>query len=198
MTTTTVSANGKARKSLAEQIDRLDQILDGLADGLNGAVADALRESVGQAVQQALRGVLIEALTNPQMLAGLRGLLAASEQPVTKVDEAPVAAPAVSHVSVRACLARAACWFGGRLKALRGLCGAAACGLRGRLRVAYRFKGQLLAALLVGVLVGAGAYFAGPWLAALASGAGGFAATLAVQAALLLRRMFTLPALREA
>jgi hypothetical protein len=39
----TTVVNGKAeRKSLAQQIDRLDLILDGLADGLNEAVADAV------------------------------------------------------------------------------------------------------------------------------------------------------------
>src|SRR5258706_15071795 len=38
------------RKSLSQQLDRLDSILDGLADSLNGAVADAVRDAVGQAV----------------------------------------------------------------------------------------------------------------------------------------------------
>jgi hypothetical protein len=32
---TTTTTNGRTRKSLAEQIDRLDAILDGLADALN-------------------------------------------------------------------------------------------------------------------------------------------------------------------
>ena len=31
----TTTTNGRVRKSLAEQIDRLDSILDGLADNLN-------------------------------------------------------------------------------------------------------------------------------------------------------------------
>ena len=34
MTTKTIT-NGQARKSLAEQLDRLDTMLDGLSDGLN-------------------------------------------------------------------------------------------------------------------------------------------------------------------
>src|SRR5688572_26445700 len=34
-TMVTSSTNGRARKSLAEQIDRLDSILDGLAENLN-------------------------------------------------------------------------------------------------------------------------------------------------------------------
>ena len=44
---TTTTTNGRVRKSLAEQIDRLDQILDGLANGLNEAVAMVVREAVG-------------------------------------------------------------------------------------------------------------------------------------------------------
>jgi hypothetical protein len=64
MATTTTNADGRARKSLAEQIDRLDAILDGLSDALQGAVADAVKEAVGQAVQEAVRAVLTEVLSN--------------------------------------------------------------------------------------------------------------------------------------
>ena len=55
--------NGRQRKSLADQIERLDSILDGLADGLNEAVATAVKEAV--------RAVLTEVLTNPELLARL-------------------------------------------------------------------------------------------------------------------------------
>jgi hypothetical protein len=51
------------RKSLAEQIDRLDRILDGLADGLTGAVTDATRAGARAAVREAL----IEVLTDPDL-----------------------------------------------------------------------------------------------------------------------------------
>ena len=52
----TKEMNGRAgRKSLSEQIDRLDGILDGLAEALNGAVADAVKDAVGQAVHEAVR-----------------------------------------------------------------------------------------------------------------------------------------------
>src|SRR5262245_33149535 len=50
MSATTV--NGKARRSLAEQLDRLDGIIDALAEGLNETVADVVREAVTVAVQQ--------------------------------------------------------------------------------------------------------------------------------------------------
>jgi hypothetical protein len=62
--TSTTTTNGQARKSLAQQIDRLDAILDGLSDALQGAVADAVQQAVGQAVQEAIRAVLAEVLAN--------------------------------------------------------------------------------------------------------------------------------------
>jgi hypothetical protein len=52
MTTTT---NGRDRKSLAEQIDRLDGILDGLAPGLEQAVVAAVQAAVGLAVREAVQ-----------------------------------------------------------------------------------------------------------------------------------------------
>ncbi|MFT3879666.1 MAG: hypothetical protein QM703_08400 [Gemmatales bacterium] len=54
--------NGRLKKSLSHQLDRLDTILDGLADALNGAVANAVRESVGEAAREAVKVALAEAL----------------------------------------------------------------------------------------------------------------------------------------
>lgn len=56
------SVNGRVKKSLAFQLDRLDSILDGLADALNSAVSDAVRETVGQAARDAVRVALEEAV----------------------------------------------------------------------------------------------------------------------------------------
>jgi hypothetical protein len=70
--TTTTTTNGRARKSLAEQIDRLDAILDGLSEALQGAVADAVKDAVGQAVQEAVRAVLAEVLANRDLQQQLR------------------------------------------------------------------------------------------------------------------------------
>ena len=64
---TTTATNGKPRKQLSEQLDRLDSIIDCLAEGLNQAVADACREGTRQAV----RDVLIEVATNPELRAML-------------------------------------------------------------------------------------------------------------------------------
>src|SRR5215470_5899299 len=77
---TTTTTNGQVRKTLASQLDRLDSILDGLSDALNGAVASAVegavRQAVSQAVKETLQAVIAEALTNPDLLAAARTLLA--------------------------------------------------------------------------------------------------------------------------
>jgi hypothetical protein len=196
MTLTTNVSNGRARKTLAEQIDRLDGILDGLANGLNEAVATVVQESVGIAVREAVQAVLAELLTNPAVLARLQGSAAS----VPSLQPQPPAA-------------RAGGWFNAIGTSIGGACGRVGasiqrgcghvCGLArfvwrgacrsigvacGVARPLALFKGQLLAAFGVGVAAGAAAYFAGPWLAALASGSGAFATTLVVQIGWWLRR----------
>jgi hypothetical protein len=52
MSTTTPSLNGRMKKTLSFQLDRLDTILDGLAEALNGAVAEAVKEAVGPAAER--------------------------------------------------------------------------------------------------------------------------------------------------
>src|SRR5271165_868769 len=66
--TLTMNSNGRAgRKSLAEQIDRLDGILDGLAEALNESVASTVQEAVGIAVQEAVKAAVTEVLTNVEL-----------------------------------------------------------------------------------------------------------------------------------
>jgi hypothetical protein len=55
--------NGQGRPSLAQQIDRLDAILDGLAGALNEAVAQAVKEAVAVAVKAAVA----ETLAHPEL-----------------------------------------------------------------------------------------------------------------------------------
>src|SRR6516225_8142322 len=84
----TVLTNSKVRKSLSEQIDRLDMILDGLAQALNGAVADAVTQAVTLAVKEAVQTVLTEVLANPGLRAQLQGSavapIAAGTDPVIR------------------------------------------------------------------------------------------------------------------
>ncbi|MHB1424891.1 MAG: hypothetical protein ACYC3I_17100 [Gemmataceae bacterium] len=65
MTTTPTRLNNDAptRKTLASQLDRLDDMLQGLDSALTGAV----QEAVEQAVKQAVQAVLTEVLTNRQL-----------------------------------------------------------------------------------------------------------------------------------
>src|SRR3954466_13612237 len=72
--TTTTAPNGRPRRQLADQLDRLDgqmdradRILDALSEGLDGAVRDATREGTRLAVKEAV----IELLTDPDLRASL-------------------------------------------------------------------------------------------------------------------------------
>src|SRR4051794_41909483 len=89
MSATTTVPNGKPRRQLADELDRLDRqmdradaILDALAEGLNGAVADATRDGTRQAVKEAV----IELLTDPALRATLH---AASAPPPTAARPSP-------------------------------------------------------------------------------------------------------------
>jgi hypothetical protein len=84
MSTTTMPSNGKVqRKQLADQLDRLDAILDLMAEGLPAAVADACREGTRLAVKDAV----VQILTDPELRAMLVSHL-----------PAPVPAPATPDV----------------------------------------------------------------------------------------------------
>src|SRR5262245_48243261 len=66
-TTTTVANDRPRRKTLSEQLDRLDGVIDNLSDGLNQAVAHAVERGVSTAVERAVQGVLQAALASPEV-----------------------------------------------------------------------------------------------------------------------------------
>ena len=69
MTTANGTLNARtARKSLADQIDRLDGILDGLAEALNESVADAVKDVTAETVRQAVHAAVTEVLSSPDLL----------------------------------------------------------------------------------------------------------------------------------
>jgi hypothetical protein len=70
--------NRKVRKSLSDQLDRMDVVLDGLAENLDQAVAHA--------VKQAVQGVLLEVMTNPDVLAAIRGSMPAPPEATRAQD----------------------------------------------------------------------------------------------------------------
>lgn len=64
-----VTNNGRLpRKSLGTQIDRLDNMLEGLSEALNESVADAVKGAVGQAVRDAVVEAVREVLATPALL----------------------------------------------------------------------------------------------------------------------------------
>ena len=197
MTATTISnGNGQGRKTLASQLDRLDAVLDTLGEGLNEAVASAVqqavelavRQAVSQAVKEAVQAVLHEILSNPELRTALHN--AAPDAPPAKTS------PTCSAGAARSTLR----WVGSGIKAGVGRVRVACRYALGRAAEAkpvarsawglfQRFKGRLLTACGVGVVIGLAAYNAGPSLNAAAGWLGGFVATLAVQARDSLRRL---------
>ena len=200
---TLTNTESRPRKSLAEQIDRLDSLLDGLAENLNeavataveGAVARAVKLAVGEAVKETLQAVIAEALTNADLLAAARTLLAPGS-PVDAPADPPEPREPSRGLFRRACdgvkaglgVAAAACHGAGASVAKRAAAVTSAAHSGGRLL--RRFRGRLLAACGVGLAAGALTYLAGPWLAVAASAAAGFVTTLAVQARAGLSRLF--------
>jgi hypothetical protein len=194
----TTDTNGRVRKSLAEQIDRLDGILDGLAEGLNEAVIAAVKEAVGAAVQEAVRAVLSELLANPELLHSIRDSLTpplgaeahAAHQPTESRGIGAATATRVggcwARLRARAIDARRhlVAWLG---RARRPV-DTAWVNLRIGARVARCLWRSLLIALGAGMLVGVAAYLLGPWLSTMAGGLAGFTTSMAVQARLALRQ----------
>jgi hypothetical protein len=206
-----MTTDGRTRKSLAEQIDRLDAILDGLADALNEAVADAVKDAVTAAVQEAVHAAVVEVLTNAELRKRL-GVI----QPPASQSTAPV-------VVCLADLARR-CWNWlanawdtavtvARLAGSKVMEAANRCLIAGRAKLqevreqvrskartgwmlavalaalAKRFRKQVLVALTVGVLVGVVFYLGGREVASVGCGLAGFAGSLATGAVNRLRRM---------
>jgi hypothetical protein len=200
--TSTISGNGTQRKSLASQIDRLDQILDGLANALNESVAEAVREVVGQAVREAVQATVREVLASPELLRAamhkhipavptpaptakrqtLKGLLQGVRASCLKAKQATWQAGQK--------LGRALAWGLDKLRQgcafVRGRCKQTVVGCLRSARCLgtigtqlWRFRRSCTIALTVGVVSGVGSYLAGPLIASVASGIGGAALTLA-------------------
>lgn len=191
---TLLNSNGTARKSLASQLDRFDQMLDGLSEALNDSVAAAVKEAVATAVREAVQAVLTELLTNPALAAKLQGLAGAAPRQATPPPTWPQrVAPlvrwlAATFQTLGAQRRVAVQWTrqcgSGLVACAAGLCTT----VRGVARRVRRLGAPLLLALLCGLTLGAAAFAAGPGLAAVLSGGSGFAAALLAQVGFWLRR----------
>ena len=71
-----MTINGRPRKQLAEQIDRLELTVSNLGEGLRGAV----REATTQAVREAVGELVAEVVTNPDVAAFFRNAQAPPAQ----------------------------------------------------------------------------------------------------------------------
>src|SRR5262245_24534961 len=142
--------DGRARrKTLSDQLDRLDGIIDDLSEGLNQAVAHVVQQSVTTAVQQAIEGLMQAVVANPELLRTLADRLAPPAP-----EGAPSPVPSKASVPPRR--------SGGALAAVRRRAGALLDGVRSRLRLV---RLPLIVLALGGVAV---ASLAGPWLSAAA------------------------------
>ena len=157
-------ADGRSRrKSLADQLDRLDGVIDDLSEGLNQAVTHVVGQAVTTAVRQAIEGLMQTVLANPELL---RNLAAQLGPPAAAEPAAPAEAPLPDAAAgpTRGVPSGPPRRAGGALAAVRRQAGALLDGVRSRLRL-VRLPLAVLA--LAGAAVTA-AFLAGPWLAAAA------------------------------
>jgi hypothetical protein len=178
--------NGKPRKQLSDQLDRLDEqlarqdaVIDALADGLNQAVGDAAKAGVREAVQAAV----VELLTNIELRAALHKATAppVATRPTVwdrlkafgkKVVEKGKAAAAAIRGSVA-----------GKAVVLKAAAAVAA----GPLSVVWKLRKGLAVGLGFGAVVTAVAVVAGKPIASALSGLAATVAALAVQVAVWVR-----------
>ena len=201
MTTAAVpTSNGRMpRKNLSDQLDRLDAILDGLDGALGGAITDAVKEAVSTATAEAVRATLVEVISNPDVMALLRGGPFPVAQPYMAPPPAPSNEPTAPQPNG---LTRAWRWTIGKVKGLAQGVASRVCGVRDSAVSTYRqassiwsLKRPLLISLGVGVVVGMVCYASSPWLAGVVSGLAASVAALGVQLAAWARRVFAyLPA----
>ena len=150
----------------------------------------AVRQAVSQAVKEAVQVVLVEILSNADLLATLRTVppTAAGSPPDNRADP-PERPKGFFH---RAC---------DKVKAGLAVAGTACAAVVGQVvgikplaRAAWgltkTFKGHVLAACGIGVAAGVITYLAGPWLGIAAGWLSGFTVSLAVQARNALRKLF--------
>jgi hypothetical protein len=173
--------NGRVgRKSLAEQIDRLDGILDGLAEALQGAVAEAVRDVVGRVVPEAVREAVVArvqtVVADPTLQTAVVSRVEAGAKPVV---------PPQPQRGIGARLGAAAKRAAAGVSRLARRCLSSA--VR-QLRLVFRVRKPLSLAVAVGVAVGVGCYLAGPAVAAAISGFAGFVASLTASALSTVRR----------
>ena len=200
MTTANGTMNARtARKSLADQIDRLDGVLDGLSEALNESVADAVKDVIAETVRQAVHAAVTEVLSSPDLMR------AALEKhaPVATLSDPPPA-PHAKKPTLKQRIARmagglfeklkhAASLVKEKLNAAARLAGTALAVapmlLRAVAKKVWDFRKPCAVAVGVGVACGSVCYLGGQVFSSIANGASGAAITLSALT-LPLKRLF--------
>ena len=190
--TATLNGRREPRRSLSQELDRLDKMLDGLAEAIPSTIADSVKETVATAVAEAFRATLMEVVANPDIIALLR-----NARPAAASNEQPAPAKAPLHQQIRQ--ATSSAWK----HALAGLKLAGnfvvspvhtvvRCTINGyrQINTIWGLRKPVLIALGVGVVIGAAAYASAPWIAGVIAGCGAASTTLLGQFAMWTRRMY--------
>ncbi len=179
--TATAPTNGRPRKQLSDQLDRMDTIIDALAEALPEAVADATREGA----RQAIRDVALELLTNPEVRAMIAGLVpppSAAPHQAAPPDSAGSAPGIWSRAKARVVAAR---------DAAIARCRAAAATTMATVRtlaLVLPVRQILAVGAAIGTVIGVIAYSCPHTVSAVLTGTCGAAAAIAAQAGHWLRR----------
>ena len=184
----TAPMNGaQQRKTLANQLDRLDNIIDAMADGLPKTIADVVCQAISAALPQAIQAVITQVLSQPEVLRQLAGLNAPVPAASPATNEAITTAPAQMPQTesaapssrsklgtawgwLRTTTCNTGTWVCSKLPSVReGVCAAG--------RKVWQHRYLVALSLAIGVMVGCTSFVAGPLLSSMALGLCGAAAS---------------------
>ncbi len=169
------------RKTLASQLDRLDNTIDALADGLNDTIAHAIREAVTVAVQEAIQAVVSQVMNHPEILRRLAALDAPVPVATVSTPASPEAAPKSEGMGAR--LGRAWSWLRTKVSNVGSWMGSKLPGVGQCVRSAgqtvWQHRYLVVMSVGTGLLVGSLGYLSGPVVSSLALGLCGAVASAA-------------------
>jgi hypothetical protein len=185
--TMTMIANGKPRKQLSDQLDRMDalmerqdSILDALSEGLNEAVQDAAR----QGVRDAVKAAVIEMLTDSALRAELHKATAPATDAKPTFWQRVKAKVQQVATRVKAATSTVRERVKKKIEAVKGVASDAAAPAW----LAWRLRKVALVGLGIGLVVAAVCYAASHGFAAAISGLGAATTAVAIQGVLWVRK----------
>ena len=185
----TTTMNGKPqRKQLADQLDRLDGVIDALGDGLSQAVADACRDGARAAVREVLR----ELIANPDLLAAVRPTPVPVLATTPSDAPSPPAPPKASFWDrVKATAKRAGDAVTGAARTLtRAVEGAVIKPVADALKLTGTTRAVVAVGLGVGLTAGAVSLLCPAWVAAVLAAGAGASAVAAAHVGAAMNRLF--------